>query len=57
MLSVADKFFVAALIAAGNAARSRYGIDFGLDDKLAYDLVNGIGAALVYWIPNKGKPQ
>lgn len=53
MLTVADKFFVAALIAGANAIRSRYGIDFGMDDKLAYDLVNGAGAALVWLIPNR----
>jgi hypothetical protein len=53
MLTIADKFFVAVLFLAANAARSRYGIDFGLTDQLASDLVQGIGAALVWLIPNR----
>lgn len=52
-MSVYNKFFVAALIAGANAIRSRYGIDFGLDERLAYDIVNGAGAALVWLIPNR----
>lgn len=53
MLTVADKFWVAALFLAANAARSRYGIDFGLDQQMANDLVQGLGAAFVWLIPNK----
>lgn len=53
MLTVADKFWVALLFLAANAARSRYGIDFGLDSQMANDLVQGVGAALVWLIPNK----
>lgn len=52
-LTVAAKFWVAILFLVANAARSRYGIDFGLDDKMASDLVQGIGAALVWFVPNK----
>ena len=54
MLTIADKFFVAALIAGANAVRSRYGVDFGIDERLAYDIVNGLGACLVWFVPNKG---
>lgn len=53
MLTVADKFYVAVLMLGANAVRSRYGIDFGLDEQLAYDLVNGLTAGLVWLIPNK----
>lgn len=53
MLTTADKFFAAILIAAANAVRSRYNIDFGLDSQMAYDIVNGIGAGLIWLVPNK----
>lgn len=53
MLTVADKFLVALLFLAANAIRSRYGIDFGLTDQMANDLVQGLGALFVWLIPNK----
>lgn len=53
MISTADKFFIALLFLAANAARSRYGIDFGLTDAMASDLVQGLGAALIWFVPNK----
>jgi hypothetical protein len=48
-----NKFWVALLIVAANAIRSRYNIDIGIDDQLAGDLVGGVGAMLVYLVPNK----
>lgn len=48
-----NKFWVAALILLANGVRSRYGIDFGLDEQLAGDLVSGVAAAFVYLVPNK----
>jgi len=53
MLTASDKFFVAVLFLAGNVVRSRYGIDFGLTDQMANDLVQGVGAAFVWLWPNK----
>lgn len=53
MVSAYDKFFVAVLILAANGVRSRYGIDFGLDDQMANDLVSGFAAAFVWLTPNK----
>ena len=53
MLTTMDKCLVAILKASANAVRSRYGIDFGLDNQMAYDIVNGITAGLIYLIPNK----
>mgnify|MGYP007071582879 CR=1 FL=1 len=53
MLTNSDKFFVAVLVLGGNAVRSRYGIDFGVTDQLAYDIVNGIAAGLIWLCPNK----
>lgn len=48
-----NKFWVAVLILGGNAVRSRYGLDMGLDEQLASDLVSGAAAAFVYLVPNK----
>lgn len=53
MLTTADKFWVAILFLAANMVRSKYGIDFGLDNDMAAALVQGVGAALVWFIPNK----
>lgn len=53
MLTTMDKFWVAALFVAANVIRSKYGIDFGLTDDIAANLIQGIGAALVWVWPNK----
>lgn len=53
MLTTADKFWIAALFVGANVIRSQYGIDFGLTDDIAANLIQGIGAALVWAIPNK----
>lgn len=53
MLSSADKFWVAILFLAANVVRSKYGIDFGLSDDMAASLVQGVGAAFIWFIPNK----
>jgi hypothetical protein len=53
MLTTFDKCLVAILMAAANAIRSRYGIDFGLDNQMAYDIVNGVTAGMIWLIPNK----
>jgi len=47
------KFWVAVLILGANGIRSRYGIDMGIDDQLASDLVSGVAAAFVYLVPNR----
>lgn len=53
MLTTADKFWVAALFVAANIVRSKYGIDFGLTDDIAANLIQGIGAGLIWLVPNK----
>lgn len=57
MISAYDKFFIAVMILAANAVRSRYGIDFGLDEQLASDLISGIAAAFVWLVPNKARAK
>lgn len=47
------KFWVALLMVAANWARSVYGIDLGVDETMAMTLVNGVGAFLVYLVPNR----
>ncbi|WP_167522489.1 MULTISPECIES: hypothetical protein [unclassified Mesorhizobium] len=54
MLTTADKFFVAILFLGANIARSHYGLDFGLDNDMAAALVQGVGAAFIWFVPNKG---
>lgn len=54
-MSQFNKFWVAVLMVGANAVRSRFGVDLGLDDQLAADLVGGVGALLVYLVPNKSK--
>lgn len=54
-VAIYNKFWVAVLMVGANAIRSRYGVDLGLDDQLAADLVGGVGAVLVYLVPNKAK--
>jgi hypothetical protein len=53
MLTTADKFWVAILFLGANIARSKYGIDFGMSDDMAASLVQGVGAAFIWFIPNK----
>jgi hypothetical protein len=53
MLTTADKFWVAALFVVANIVRSKYGIDFGLTDDLAANLIQGVGAAMIWLVPNK----
>lgn len=57
MVSAYDKFFIAVLILAANGVRSRYGIDFGLDEQMANDLISGIAAAFVWLTPNKASSK
>lgn len=54
-MSAYAKFWAAVLMVGANAIRSRFGVDLGLDDQLAADLVGGVGAVLVYLVPNKAK--
>lgn len=53
MLTTADKFWIAALFVGANVIRSKFGIDFGLTDDIAANLIQGIGAALVWFVPNR----
>lgn len=54
-MSAYNKFWVAILMVAANAVRARYDINLGLDEQMASDIVAGIGAALVWFVPNKVK--
>lgn len=47
------KFWAALLTVAANFTRDRYGINLGLDEAMAMTLVNGVGAVLVYLVPNR----
>lgn len=53
MLTAADKFLVALLLAGANVVRSRYDIDFGLTDQMAADIVGFVIAGVVWLVPNK----
>lgn len=53
MLTPADKFLIALLMAGANAIRSRYDLDFGLTDQMAADIVGFLTASLVWMVPNK----
>lgn len=55
MITVADKFWIAVLFLIANILRSKYNIDFGLTDPMAASLIQGIGAAFIWLIPNKKK--
>lgn len=48
-----NKFWVALITVGANFLRAQYDIDLGIDDTTAMTLVNGIGAALVWLIPNR----
>lgn len=52
-LTVAAKFWIAVLFLAANVIRSRYGIDLGMEPQMANDIVQGVGAAFIWLIPNK----
>jgi len=49
----ATKFWACFLIMTANAIRSRYGIDFGLDDQMANDIIGYLATAAVWTFPNK----
>lgn len=51
-MSKYNKFWVALLTVAVNVVREVYGIDLGIDPVMAATLVNGVGAALVWLVPN-----
>lgn len=54
----AAKFWVALVIAAANFIRIYAGIDLGLDEGTASAVIGGIGALLVWLIPNfRSQPQ
>lgn len=57
MRTTATKFWAALLIAVANSINSRYGIDFGIDDKLATDIVAYVIAGAVWVFANKPKPD
>lgn len=48
----AAKFWVAAVMALAMFARVYFGIDLGLDEATVTAIVGGIGAALVWLVPN-----
>lgn len=52
-MSAYNKLWVALLILAANVVRSYYNVDLGMNDVLATAIVNGVGAYLVYLVPNK----
>ena len=47
-----NKFWVAVVTVAANFVREYYGIDLGMDPTMAATLVNGVGAAFVWLVPN-----
>lgn len=49
----AAKFWVALIVVGANFTRAQYGIDLGVDETTAMTLVNGVGAALVWLVPNR----
>ena len=46
------KFYAALLTVAANFVRDVYGIDLGVDPATATALVSGVGAILVWAVPN-----
>lgn len=50
-----SKFLVAAVMAALSFAKSYYGIDIGVDEITASNLIAALTAVLVYMIPNAPK--
>lgn len=51
-MTKSNKFWVAVLTVLANVARDYYGVDIGLDPTMAATLVSGIGAGLVWLVPN-----
>lgn len=52
----AAKFWVALALAIVQFVQIRYGLDLGLDEATATAIFGGIGALLVWFVPNlKGK--
>lgn len=52
-----SKFIVAAFMAILTFAKSYYGIDFGVDEVTANNIIAALTALLVYAIPNKPKAE
>lgn len=48
-----NKFWVATLVAVTQFVRITADIDLGIDEASAATLVSGIGAALVWLVPNR----
>jgi hypothetical protein len=48
----AAKFWVALAMGIVQFVRIQYGIDIGLDEATATAIIGGIGALLVWWVPN-----
>lgn len=55
MQTTAAKFWAALLIVTANTLRNRYGIDLGIDEQLANDIVGYLLACAVWAVPNKPK--
>lgn len=51
----ANKFWVAAAMAALSFAKSYFGIDLGMDEVTASNLIMALTAFLVWIVPNKPK--
>jgi hypothetical protein len=47
-----NKFWIAVITVGANFVREYYGVDLGIDPTTAATLVGGVGAALVYLVPN-----
>ena len=50
------KFWVAAIMGVLQFINVYSGIDFGLDEQTLTAIIGGIGALLVWLVPNKPKP-
>ena len=48
-----NKFWVALLLVAVNVVREVWNVDVGIDPTMAVTIVNGVGAVLVYMVPNR----
>lgn len=51
----AAKFWVAVAMALSNFVNVYWGVDIGLDQGTAAQVINGVGAALIWLLPNKGR--
>ena len=49
----AVKFWVAVAMSVANFINIYWGVDIGLDQETAFIIINGIGTALVWLLPNK----